>query len=616
MSNANLAEIKEKISIQHEGDEKQLEVIFSNSLRVIVEAPAGYGKTTTMISRIAYLYASGGIPNPKRILGLTFSVNAALKVKREIVEKLPVLLGSQNSPVSLGEKVTVTNYHGFCKGILKKYGYLVVDALRKDINLFRAIGALKNSQGNITTEWNGIANTLTTDEQDRIVKVDSDIGNGILPELNDIKSYNNIIARKLMPMDYITHNAVILIVLEIFAKFAEVRKFYQSYYPLIVVDEFQDTNCIAWALLESVISDQTQLVFLGDPLQRIYGFIGALPDIMATVADKYEMTKVVLSKNYRFRSNPEMLKLDKNIRENAAFCFSPIILDDNVAKLPAFWGATQKDEAQLIVAKVQNLISDVTDKIAILFRGRGMNAEIVEAELASKQVTYFYGMFTDEDADYIEFHNKCQEIFIKRFGKSKSINRKALVSFTDSVKKAYEKMTGKTIDSLLCLLDALVEKVSIDYSDLFPEDKYNLLLDIFENRQLKQAMEYVDAKVILSTVHGAKGLEWDYVFLADMERWIFPGYYICNKCSNKFASSTNCYCFLPIPLSESFRDVALDELSVFYVGITRARKQVFVSASAKRLDYNGNERDSIFSCMTTIKGVKLVKADIGTTSLG
>ena len=105
MTNATLAEIKEKISVQHEGDEKQLEVIFSDSLRLIVEAPAGYGKTTTMISRIAYLFASGGIPNPKRILGLTFSVNAALKVKREVAEKLPVLLGSQNSPVALGEKV-------------------------------------------------------------------------------------------------------------------------------------------------------------------------------------------------------------------------------------------------------------------------------------------------------------------------------------------------------------------------------------------------------------------------------------------------------------------------------------------------------------------------------
>lgn len=72
MYNATLAEIKEKIVAQHEGDEKQLEVIFSDNPRLIVEAPAGYGKTTTMISRIAYLFAVGKIPNPKRILGLTF----------------------------------------------------------------------------------------------------------------------------------------------------------------------------------------------------------------------------------------------------------------------------------------------------------------------------------------------------------------------------------------------------------------------------------------------------------------------------------------------------------------------------------------------------------------
>ena len=608
MPNANLAEIKQKISVQHEGDEKQLEVIFSDSLRLIIEAPAGYGKTTTMISRIAYLFASGGIPNPKRILGLTFSVNAALKVKREVAEKLPVLLGSQNSPVALGEKVTVTNYHGFCKGVLKKYGYLIADALRKDINLFRAVG-----DSDIERQ-SSLKTALSSDELEKLKAVETAVKEARVPDAQTTHAYNEIVIKKLLPLEYITHNSVILFVLEIFDRFAEVQKFYQSYYPLIVVDEFQDTNCIAWRLLETIIAEKTQLVFLGDPLQRIYGFIGALPDIMTTVADKYGMTKVALSKNYRFRNNPEMLKLDKNIRENAASCFSSTISDDEVAKLPAFWGTTQQDEARQVVAKIQTLMGDETYKIAILFRGRGKNAEIVEAELIDKKVAYFYGMFTDEDAEYVEFHNKCQEMFIKRFGKSKSINKKALISFSDNVKKVYEAAAGKTIDSLLRLLDALVEKVSIDYSDLLPEDKYNLLLDIFENRQLKQAMEYVDSQVILSTVHGAKGLEWDYVVLADVERWVFPGYYTCKDCLNKFATTTNCRCSLPTPLSVSFRDTALDELSVFYVGVTRARKQVFVSASAKRLDFNGNEKGSVFSCMATINGVTLVKADTVLTS--
>ena len=75
MPNIDIIAIRDKITTHHGGDERQLEVIFSDSPRLIVEAPAGYGKTTTMISRIAYLFAIGGIPNPKRILGLTFSTS-------------------------------------------------------------------------------------------------------------------------------------------------------------------------------------------------------------------------------------------------------------------------------------------------------------------------------------------------------------------------------------------------------------------------------------------------------------------------------------------------------------------------------------------------------------
>lgn len=603
MSDTDLKAIKEKIAVQHEGDQKQLEIIFSKNLRLMVEAPAGYGKTTTMISRIAYLFASGQIPNPKRILGLTFSVNAALKVKREVAGKLPLLLGSQNSPVAIGEKATVTNYHGFCKGILKKYGYLIADTLRKDINLFCAVGERDIEKQTY------LKTALTTVEIQKLKEVETAIKESHIPDTQTIHAYNDIIIKKLLPLEYVTHNAIILFVLEIFENHPEIKKFYQSFYPLIVVDEFQDTNCIAWALLEAVISDQTQLLFLGDPLQRIYGFIGALPDIMSVAVEKYGMTKIALSKNYRFRNNMEMLKLDKNIRANATCCFAPVISEEDMAKLPGFWGSTQKDEANQIATKVQSLMNDGTTKIALLFRGRGKNPETVEAELTSKNIPYFYGMFTDEDTEYIEFHSKCQEVFIKRFGNKKTINRRALISFCDDIKKQYTELQGKTVDSLLRLLDALVEKVSIDYADLLPEDKYTLLLDIFENRQLKQAMEYVDSQVILSTIHGAKGLEWDYVILGDVERWVFPGYYTCKDCANKFIMPNNCRCVLPKPLPIAFRDTALDELSVFYVGITRARKQVYVSASSKRLDNYGNEKDSIFSCMVGITGVKLIKAN-------
>lgn len=600
MDSVYLAEIKAKITAQHEGDEKQLEVIFSHSPRLMVEAPAGYGKTTTMISRIAYLFASGQIPNPKRIMGLTFSVNAALKVKREISEKLPVLLDSKNNPVSVGEKVTVTNYHGFCKGVLKKYGYLIADALRKDVNALRAINDSeieKRSQ---------LKTVLTSPELQILQNMERSVKEAHFPDDKEIHEYNSVVIEKLLPMGYITHNAVVLFVLEIFNRNKEVVRFYQSYYPLIVVDEFQDTNCISWMLLQAIISSQTQLLFLGDSLQRIYGFIGALPDIMSKAADEYQMIKIALSNNYRFRNNPEMLKLDKSIRDNAISCFAPNLSSNDVARLPIFWVSTQQEEAEAIVTKIQALMRDHTARIAVLFCRRGKNAEVIESEFIKRDVPYFYGMFTEDDADYVDFHNKCQDMFVTQFSKSQAISRRSLIAFADKVKTAYAMSEEKTIVFLCRLLDAFVEKVSIDYADLLPEDKYNLLLDVFENRQLKQAMEYVKSQVILSTVHGAKGLEWDYVIVCDVEQWAFPS--ACYQCPSK-RIQTNSVCRLPqiIP-AEIIRNL-LDDFCVFYVALTRAKKQAFISASKERFNFYGRQfTEGRICCFASVNGVKLVDA--------
>lgn len=601
MPNADVATIKEKITEQHGGDEKQLEVIFSDCPRLIVEAPAGYGKTTTMISRIAYLYATGGVPNPKHILGLTFSVNAALKVKRDVAEKLPGLLGTQNSPIAISEKVTVTNYHGFCKGVLKKYGYLLTDALRKDVNLFKAIG---ENEINKRTE---LITALTSEEQQTLKNTELIIKKTVQPDTSAIRAYNKIVIEKLLPIDYITHNAVILFVLDIFDQFVEVRKFYQQYYTLIVVDEFQDTNCIAWDLLESLISDSTKLIFLGDPLQRIYGFIGASLGIMDEAATKYGMARIALAQNYRFKDNPDMLKLDANIRANAAFSFAPLINDK--ACLPAYWGTTQKKEAEQIIGKVQSIIATGNDnQVAILCRFRGKNTDIIEEQLIKSDIPYFYGMFTDEDTDYIEFHNKCQDAFVRRFGKQKYINKKALVAFSENIKKIYEASESKTTTSLLLLLEALIEKVTVDYADLQAEDKYDLMIDIFENRQLKQAMEYVNSQVILSTVHGAKGLEWDYVILTDVEQWIYT--FVCKDCGSQMKNLTDkIYCKLPQPVPDDIQPQILDDLCVFYVGLTRAKKQVYISASSERFNSTGRQfTNGKICCLAMLCGIQLVKA--------
>ncbi len=603
MSKIDIEQLKTKIATQHDNDQKQLEVIFSDSSRLMVEAPAGYGKTTTMISRIAYLFATGKIPNPKRILGLTFSVNAALKIKRDIAGKLPSLIGEQNNPAAINEKVTATNYHGFCKMVLKKYGYLVTEALRRDVNLFRAVG---DSDVDRIDE---LTTTLSAKESGRIKDIESTIKLGNMPDDISITEYNKLIIQKLLPLGYITHNAIILFTITLLSDYAEIKRFYQSYYPLLIVDEFQDTNCIAWKLLTHLINERTKLLFLGDPLQRIYGFIGALPNIMPLAVETYNMVQICLEKNYRFSSNPEMLKLDANIRANAAnsFICEPNM---NIAEMPAFFGNDQENEAAQIAEKVFELLKTSENcRIAILCRGRGLNSDRIEEALSNAGISYFYGMFTDDDLVYVDFHIKCQSAFIRKFGKTKSINRRALLAFAESFREAFPENNNRIISSLLSLLDALVEKMSTDYATVSPEDKYQLMIEILENRQLKQAMEYIDTPVILATVHGAKGLEWDYVFLADLERWIFPNNHICYICPQRFSPLTRYTCHLdPNCITGEFHETIIDELSVFYVGVTRARQQVYVSASAKRYNATGAEKESGFSCLSSLKGIRLVKA--------
>jgi DNA helicase-2/ATP-dependent DNA helicase PcrA len=144
-------DLEDKIKVLHSGDEKQLEVIFSQSKRLVVEAPAGYGKTKTMISKIAYMLATSQIKNPKKILALTFSVNAAYKIKKDVAEQLPNLLQTKTSRfVKPQEKLFISNYHGFCRHILKLYGYLLHGSLT-DIDTLKTVDDSNNEElGEIT----------------------------------------------------------------------------------------------------------------------------------------------------------------------------------------------------------------------------------------------------------------------------------------------------------------------------------------------------------------------------------------------------------------------------------------------------------------------------------
>ena len=598
MSEDSLRYIKDLITEAHSGDKKQLEAIFSDAKRLIVEAPAGYGKTKTMVSKLAYFLASGGLPYPKRILGLTFGVNAAYKIKKDVAEQLPEMFFSGDlSPVKINERVFVTNYHGFCRHVLRLYGYLIHENFQ-NIDVFKSIG-----DSNIQ-ELTNLGVGLSYDDAKEITDLSDAIKNVKGKYVNgNWRGYLSRVTTHLIPNNLITYNSIILYTLLIFEDYPELLKFYHKYFPIILVDEFQDTNIISFALLKNLISKETKAIFIGDGLQRIYGFIGAIRNLMSIAKENFDMEEIKLTTNYRFKDNPSMMLLDKNLRLVAENPADPEIDENSIIDLNI--NNDQTEEAQWVTDKTQNIIeNDGSTKVAILVRSRTRNVQITIDYLEENEIDYFYGLYTDEDTDYIDFHKECYSSFIEQIKSKERISKLYMKQFFNKIKSEYKDKDSPMIQSLLVLLRLFLDRLVEHYKLLSNDDKISFVLDTFENKALKQQMEYVDKRVIVTTVHGAKGLEWDYVILSDMEQFVFPIYpSLCQVCINRYNSVSDSCCVLRY--NKRIDRQFIEELSVFYVGVTRARKSVYFSSSRKRLNAAGVESNALVSCFLSLPGIEV-----------
>ena len=583
--------IKSRIIEKHHGDDKQLEIIFSSSSRLLVEAPAGYGKTHTMVSRIAYLMAVGRLPSPKKLLALTFSINAAYKIKKDVSINVPDLLSGLSSNINIKEKIYVSNYHGFCRSVLKKYGYIIhpnllkldtlqsIDDGRRD-SIMRAYSNLSNDEATLLSDFNLAVKNL----------------NGTYVREN-IDAYNAIVISKLLEKESIPYNAIITLTIKLFNDNSNILTFYQNYYTSILVDEFQDTNMLSYWLLNFLITSQTSILLLGDSLQRIYGFIGAVPNLLQDAERRYNLQLISLEKNYRFASNENMLQLDKIIRQNA---LTPFENPNNLrANVNFILYENQELEATGIIYRTREILQQAPSaKVAIITKQRGPNINHIIDAFNKENISFFYGLFTDEDIDYVKFNRKCLFEFIELLRDNSKINKKLAKTHYDKIKEIYIDNDSILIKALLKLLNIFWSRLFIDFSFLSNDDKINLIKETFEHNGIKQYMEYLDTSIIISTVHAAKGLEWDYVILPDMEKDSFPNWFgLCCKCKH----SDDCNLVLDKNMEQSF----LEELSVFYVAVTRAKKQVYFTASKTQLSTKGTFQKN-YSCFMRLPGIEFV----------
>ncbi|MDD3885492.1 MAG: UvrD-helicase domain-containing protein [Victivallaceae bacterium] len=261
---------------------------------VLVLAGAGTGKTRVITFRIAYMLASGIMP--EAILGMTFTNKAA----REMKDRLGALV----SP-ALAEKVTLGTFHSFCIRLLRrecgKLGYLPGFTIADDSD---QQGILKQAAGDLGCNYDGFP----------LAEVQSMIGrwkNKLLDPDDARRAAGNdfestaagVYARyqSLLEMqNSVDFDDMLLLVHRLLTGFPEVLTACRERYRYLLIDEYQDTNAAQFTIVKLLAGDEANLCVVGDDDQSIYSWRGADVGNILDFPEMFPGAKVVkLEQNYR-----------------------------------------------------------------------------------------------------------------------------------------------------------------------------------------------------------------------------------------------------------------------------------------------------------------------------
>lgn len=581
-------EIEELIRKKHSGDAEQLNFIFSDEKKIIVTAPAGCGKTTAMISKIARELSIGNIQSNKKVLAMTFSVNAAIKIKDSLKTLLPELVENSEQYIA---KVDIANYHNFAMKLLYNHGYAINQEF-VHLNEFE----IMDDKSRILYSF------ISSSDNDKLIALENAVKNADEDALrNVIDDYWDILDRKLIPNHVITYNGLLVSALKLLRK-RQVTSFYQEYYQMVIVDEFQDTNLLGYLLIKKLIGDNI-IIFLGDDIQKIYGFLGAINGIFTKLKEIYAVKEIEFHNNYRFRTNDRMNELDKFVRSYGEN-YAPSELEATI-KLKQL--DSDKKEDEFIIEVINRIISNLDDKVAVLVRGVKQAKSII-SELENNKIKYFNALFGDTDIESIRFYSIAIEEFHKATaGTGKAVQRdliKCLEGVNSRNTEIYDKQNKKYIyDALYKLLDTLFTETK--KWEGTSRERYCNIDFILGSNGLKRMMEFIDEKVVLTTIHSAKGLEWEYVILPKINSFGFPNGFMCYPCQDNHSCNSG-FNYCKFLFDKSMEKVFKEEISVLYVAITRARKDVLMTVNTGLNQWNHNKQ---ISCLLNLKGLTIKDYD-------
>jgi len=564
------------IDYQRNLNEQQLKVVLKAEGPCLVLAGAGSGKTRVLIYRLAYLLENG--VNPKNILFVTFTNKAS----KEMLNRAEILLKSNISGLWIGTFHHIANI--ILRKEIEAFGYTsnfsIVDKEdSKDLisDCLDELGFLKKEK--LFPKKEIILNiyNLAVNSQKEI----EEIINNFYPNLSEytshIKRVISYYSEKKQKANIMDFDDLLIYWLKILQK-KELCDKYSKLFRYILVDEYQDTNRLQFEILKRLSSYYRNILVVGDDAQSIYSFRAA------DINNILDFPKVFKDANIfkleiNYRSTPQILSLANQIIKHNVNQFpktlTSIKKDEQLPMVVKTKDVYQ--QAKFVCQRILELIGEgiPIKEIAVLFRSHFQALEL-EIELLKRNIPYvirgglrFFEQAHIKDVlSYLKLLiNPKDELSFKRAislhkGIGRSFANKIYEKFKDGanfsdIKKSLHSRQKEGFEEFINIIESIknlkpqeaiytILKFYKNYCYLSFEDADDRILDLEE--LIKMAKDFSTIKnfiseissfedfkgetrktstkkedfLVLSTIHQAKGLEWEVVFLIGFSDYEFP----------------------------------------------------------------------------------------------
>ncbi len=612
-------------------NERQKEAILTTDGPLLILAGAGSGKTTVVVNKIAYILEQK-LALPYRILAITFTNKAA----NELKTRVEAILGESSEGIWIG------TFHSICMKILRrnitKLGYqqdfLIYDSADQKTLIKRCLKELNMDEKvfpyrSVLAEISAAKDNLM--EPDVYLKAYQ----GDYRKEQIGKCYK-IYQKRLLEANALDFDDIITLTVKLFSIDSETLDFYQDKFKYVFVDEYQDTNNAQYVLTSMLAGKYKNICVVGDDDQSIYKFRGANINNILDFESDYENAKVIkLEQNYRSTQN--ILNAANNVIANNASRKGKELWTSNGDgdKITLFEAGNEYEEADFIGKTIENKVRTDVKKysdMAILYRTNAQS-RVLETTLSGFGIPYrvlaglrFYdrkeikdmlaylrlvfnpndnislirivnepsrkiGVTTVEKVASIAAENGVSMFevmkYADRFGELSKVCAKLseFVKLIEDIREnadmnfpshVLEKLYYKTGYSDMLTVENSVEnqtRIENIHEFIVSAHEYEksteepTLSEFLESTALVADVDNYDEEqesVVLMTLHSAKGLEFPVVFMCGMEDGLFP-------------SQRSMY-------SE---DEIEEERRLCYVGITRAKQELFMTYAERRSMYGG-----------------------------